>query len=96
MLLEKPKQQLKALPAMQTRTKTKLTSSNSDFGTLTSSSPTFLEKLTTYRSRTTSSLWTVVNFSTCINTMGKTLRELVFEAVLRSATTLKHATDKLV
>ena len=54
-----------------------------------------LEKLINYRPPTTSLPWTIVNFSTFINTMTRTLQELNFEADLNSTTILKHATDKL-
>ena len=54
-----------------------------------------LEKLINYRPPTTSLLWTIVNFSTFINTITRTLKELNFEADLNSTTILKHATDKL-
>ena len=54
-----------------------------------------LGKLINYRPPTTSLPWTIVNFSTFINTMTRTLQELNFEADLNSTTILKHATDKL-
>ena len=54
-----------------------------------------LEKLINYRPPTTSRPWTIVNFSTFINTMTRTLQELNIEADLNSTTILKHATDKL-
>ena len=63
-----------------------------------------LEKLINYRPPTTSLPWTIVNFSTFINTMTRTLQEadlnsttrtLNFEADLNSTTILKHATDKI-
>ena len=54
-----------------------------------------LEKLINYRSQRTSLPWTIVNFSTFINTMTRTLQELNFEADLNSTTILKHATDRI-
>ena len=54
-----------------------------------------LRKLINYRLPTTCLLRTIVNFSTFINTMTRTLRELNFEADLNSTTILKHATNKL-
>ena len=54
-----------------------------------------MEKLINYRPPTTSLPWTIVSFSTFINTITRTLQELKFEADLNSTTILKHATDKL-
>ena len=54
-----------------------------------------LEKFINYRPPTTSLLWTIVKFSTFINTMTRTLQKLNFGADLNSTTILEHATNKL-
>ena len=54
-----------------------------------------LKKLINYRPPTTSLPWTIVNFSTFINNMTRTLQELNFGADFNSTTILKHASDKL-
>ena len=55
----------------------------------------FLEKLIIDRPPTTYLSWTIVNFSTLMNTMTKTLQVLNFKANLNSTKILQHATNKL-